>query len=64
MPEEIINNFKFKDSEYKVSKFINETYPGIKFHFNNETKELKIICKDKKKLETVFNILNVLNRLI
>ncbi len=64
MPSKEIKKFTYKDNDKKVSTFILTNYKGVTFHFDEKTKLLKITSKDPKKLETVFNILTVINRFI
>ncbi len=64
MPSKEIANFTYKDNDKKVSTFILTNYKGATFHFDEKTKLLKITSKNEKRLNTVFNILTVINRFI
>ncbi len=60
--ERIIKNFTYKDNSREISSFINENYPGTRLVFDKNKKELVIIHKDAKKCNTVYNVLNIINR--
>ncbi len=60
--EKVIPNFIYKDDSKDVSAFINENYPGTKLFFDKKKNELVVSHWNKKKCETVYNILNIINR--
>ncbi len=64
MPSKTIEKFTYKDDTKKVSAFMNENYPGVGLEFDKVNKSLTITCANEKRLNTVYNILTVVNRMI
>jgi uncharacterized protein YajQ (UPF0234 family) len=57
-----IKDFNYQDSEKKVSKIIKEHYPSVSLKFDGTKKELRVIGMKKEKVQTVYNMLLVINR--
>lgn len=62
MAQKIIPNFIYKDESKKLGLYLKKEYPTVHLRYFEEKKELIIISKNGKILNSVYNQLLIINR--